>query len=155
GSESRDLGTELLGPLGRRRLKGEWAQPLAHLGLEVAGPLDLGRDPGELQLGSMAPKLEPAETGRLLDEGPALGRLRGKKGLGAARGDDRAKPAAETDVGEQLDEVDPAYGGAIDEVLALGAAMEAPAERHLGEGQVGPRTVLVVEDELDLGEVGR
>ena len=51
---SRDLAAQLLGPLGRGRLERERAQPLAHLVLEVARPLDLRRDAGELQLGAVA-----------------------------------------------------------------------------------------------------
>ena len=47
----------------------------------------------------------------------------------------------------------PAHGRAVDEVLALAAAVQPPRERDLGERQLGPRAVLVVEDQLDLAEV--
>src|ERR1019366_3253853 len=45
--------------------------------------------------------------------------------------------------------------GAVHEVLALTAAMQAAGERDLGERQLGPGAVLVVEDELDLAEIDR
>ena len=61
-------------------------------------------------------------------------------------------PAAETEVGEQLDEVDAADGGAVDEVLALAAAVEPARDRELRVRQ-RPVAVLVVEQELDLAEV--
>ena len=63
------------------------------------------------------------------------------------------QPAAEADVGEQLDQVDAAHGGAVDEVLPLAAAMQPPRDRDLGERQVGPGAVLVVEEQLDLAEL--
>ena len=69
-----DLAAQLLGPLGRGRLERERPQPLLDLGLEVAGALDVGRDPRELQLGTVPAALEAAETGGLLDElAPLLG----------------------------------------------------------------------------------
>src|SRR5262249_10501939 len=133
----------------------ERPQPLAHLGLEVARPLDLGRDARELQLSAMAAQLEPAEARGLLDERAALGRLRAEDGLDAPLRDDRAQPAAEPDVGEDLDEVDPADGGTVDEVLPLAPTVQAARERDLRERELGPGAVLVVEDELDLAEVDR
>jgi hypothetical protein len=46
-------------------------------------------------------------------------------------------------------------GRAVDEVLAFAATMQPAREGHLGERELGPRGVLVVEDELDLAEVDR
>ena len=63
--------------------------------------------------------------------------------------------AAEPDVGEQLDEVDSANGGAVDQVLALAAAVQPARDRDLAEVELRQRAVLVVEEELDLAVVGR
>ena len=103
----------------------------------------------------MAAELEAAEARGFLDERPALGRLGAENGLDAALRDDRAQPAAEADVGQELDEIDAAHRGAVDEILALAAAVQPPRQRDLRERQVGPRAVVVVEDELDLAEIDR
>ena len=145
---------QLLRPLGRGRLERERPEPLPNLRLDVAGALDLDRDPRELQLGAMAASLEAAEPGRLLDQRPPLGRPRREDRLDLALADDRVHPLAEPEVGEQLDEVEPPHRGPVDEVLPLAAAMQPPRD---GELRVvdGQRTVGVVEEELDLAEVGR
>ena len=101
----------------------------------------------------MAAALEAAEAGGLLDERAPLFRLAGEDLLHAALADDRAHLAAQPDVGEQLDEVGAAHGRAVDEVLALAAAVQPPHERDLGERQFGERAVLVVEEQLDLAEI--
>src|SRR5439155_25945902 len=149
-----DLAAQLLCALGCGRLQRQWPQPLPHLLLEIVCTLDLRRDPGELQLGPVPPRLEASESGRLLDQRAPLLRLRRKDRLDLALPDDRVHALAETEVGEQLHEVEPAHGGPVDEVLALAAAMEPPRDRELRV--VGrPRAVLVVEEELDLAAVGR
>jgi len=43
---------------------------------------------------------------------------------------------------------------AVDEVLPLAAAVQAAQEGDLGEGQLGERPVLVVEEQLDLAGIG-
>ena len=97
-SQRCDLDPKLLRSLRRRRLQRERSQPLAHLLLDVAGALDLGGDPGELQLGAMTAPLELPKPGRLLDQrAPVLG-LRGKHRVDLALGDDRVHRAAEADV---------------------------------------------------------
>ncbi len=149
-----DLAAQLLGPLGGRRLKRERPQPLLDLGLEVACPLDVDRDPRELQLSPMAPALEASQPGCLLDELPPLLGLRTEDLLDAPLADDRAHRAREPDVREQLDEVRAAYGRAVDEVLPLAAAVQPPHERDLRERQLRERAVLVVEEQLDLAVVG-
>ena len=103
-----------------------------HLVLEVARALDLRRDARELQLGAMAARLEAAEAGGLLDQRAPLLRLRGEDRLDLALADDRVHALAEAEVGEQLDEVEPAHGGLVDEVLALAAAVEPARDRELG-----------------------
>ena len=108
----------------------------------------------ELQLGAVPAALELAEAGGFLDElAPLLG-LAAEDLLDTALADDRAHVAAEADVGEELDEIRAAHGRAVDEVLALTAAVQAAQERDLRERKLGERAVLVVEEELDLAEIG-
>ena len=63
--------------------------------------------------------------------------------------------AAEADVREQLDEVGAPHGRAVDEVLALAAAVQPARDRDLAEVELRQRAVLVVEEQLDLAVVGR
>ncbi len=128
GTQAGDLVPELLGALGRGRLERERAQALAHLLLEVARALDLDRDARELQLGPVAAPLEAAEAGGLLDS------ARRSAGFDESIFSTRPWPTiaciapAEADVGEQLDDVGAAHRRAVDEVLALAAAMEPPGD---------------------------
>ena len=71
----------------------------------------------------MAASFEAAEPGRLFDQRPPLGRPRREDRLDLALADDRVHPLAEPEVGEQLDEIEPAHGRAVDEVLPLAAAV--------------------------------
>ena len=61
-------------------------------------------------------------------------------------------PAAEPEVGEQLDEIDAAHGRAVQQVLPLAAAVKPAGDGKLGVRQ-GPLAVRVVEEELDLAEI--
>ena len=108
-----------------------------HLGLEIACALDLHLHARELQLRPVAAALELAEAGGLLDQRPPLLGLARKDLLDLALADDRAVAAAEPDVGEQLDEVGAAHGRAVDQVLALAAAVQPPRDRDLGEVELG------------------
>ncbi len=151
-----DLCRELLRALRGRRLQRQRTQTLAHLVLDVAGTLDLGRNAGELQLRPVTAALELPEPGGLLDERAAVLGLRREHGVDLALADDRVHGAAEADVGEQLDEVGSTDGRAVDEVLALAAADEAARDRDLRVVELGAEAaVLVVEEELDLAVVGR
>ena len=151
--QPRDLDGELLRTLGCRRLQRQRPEPLLDLGLDVARAFDLDRDPRQLQLGAMTAGLEAAEPGGLLDQRPSLGRLGREDRLDLALADDRVHPLAEAEVGEQLDEVEAPHGGPVDEVLALAAAVQPPRHRELCVVD-GQRPVGVVEEELDLAEVG-
>ena len=153
--QARDLDPELLGPLGCGRLQRQRAKPLLDLLLEIARAVDLHRHAGELQLGAVPAALEPAEAGRLLDQLAALGRLRVEHGLDAALRDHRAEAAAETDVGQELDQVDAAHRRLVDEVLALAAAVQPTRDGDLAVREVGPFAVGVVEQQVDLAEVRR
>ena len=149
-----DLADELLRALRRRRLQRERPQPLLDLGLDVARALRLDRDALQLQLGAVALALEAPEPRGLFDHlAPPLGRRR-QHLFHLALPDDRVHPAAEPEVREQLDEVDPAHARAVDEVLPLAAAVQAARDRELRELD-RPVAVRVVEQQLDLAVVGR
>ena len=60
----------------------------------------------------------------------------------------------EAGVGQQLEHVEPAHAGAVDQVLALAAAVEPAHHRHLAELE-RQRRALIVEHELDLADAGR
>jgi hypothetical protein len=98
--------------------------------------------------------LEAPEAGGLFQQlAPLLG-LRGEDLLDAPLADDRVHPAAEAEVGKQLDEVDAANGGLVQQVLALAAAVEPARDRKLRIRQ-RPVAVRIVEQELDLAELLR
>ena len=98
----------------------------------------------------MPPPLEAAEPCSLLDERAAVGRARREDRLDAALADDGACPRAEPDIGEQLDDVRAPHGGAVDQVLALAAAMEAARDRDLLVVEAGERAGRLVEQQLHL-----
>ena len=151
--QARELDHELLRAFRRRRLERERPEPLPNLRLDVAGALDLDGDTRELELGAVTAGLEAAEAGSLLDQRTPLGRPRREDRLDLALADDRVHSLAEPEVGEQLDEVEPPHGSPVDEVLPLAAAVQATGHRELGIVD-GQRPVGVVEEELDLAEVG-
>ena len=153
--QAGNLDPELLGALGGGGLERERPEPLLDFFFEIARAVDLDRDPGELQLGPVPAPLEPAEAGRLLDQLAPLGRLRVEHGLDTALRDHRAETAPETHVGEQLDQVDAANRRLVDQVLAFAAAVQTPRDRDLAVRQLGPLAVGVVEQQVDLAEVGR
>ena len=150
-----NLEPELLGALGGGGLERERPQPLAHLVLEVARALDLNGNARQLQLRTVATALEAAEPGRLLDQLAPFLWLRVEHGLDPPLADHRAQSASEADVGEQFDEVDAAHRRLVDEVLPLPAALQLPRDRHLGVREIRPRTVGVVEQQVDLAEIDR
>ena len=152
--QPRDLAAQLLGPLGGARLERERPQPRLDLGLEVARALDLNLDARELQLGPVPPLLELPEPGRILEQHPPLLGLARENLLDLALADDRAVAAAEPSVRKQLDEVGTAHVRAVDQILALTAAVQPPGDRDLGEVEFSESAVRVVEEELDLAEIG-
>src|SRR5207237_4129744 len=96
----------------------------------------------------------PGPRGALEQHAPLL-RLARQDLLDLPLADHRAVAAAEARIREQLDEVGAADRRAVDEVLALAAAVEAPSDRDLAEVELLERSVGVVEEELDLAELGR
>src|SRR5439155_6583398 len=121
-----NLVRQLLRALRRRRLQCERPQPFCDLLLEISRTLRLHRDARELELRPVAAALEAPETRRVLHERAPVYGPRREDGLDLALADDGARPGPETDVGEQLDHVEPADAGRVDEVLALAAAVEPP-----------------------------
>ena len=103
----------------------------------------------------MTATLELAEPGRVLDQRAPLLGLRGEYLLDLALADHGAVAAAETDVGEQLDEVGAPDRRAVDQVLALTAAVQPARDRDLAEVELRQRAVFVVEQQLDFAEIGR
>ena len=150
-----DLDSQPLRPLSGSGLQRERPEPLLDLVLEVARALDVDRHTRELQLRPVPAPLEAPQPGGLFDKEPALLGLRAEDLLDAALADDRAHLAAEADVREQLHEIRPADRGAVDEVLPLPSAVQAPHERDLRERQLLERAVLVVEQQLDLAVLRR
>src|SRR6185503_20202749 len=154
GPQACDLASKLLRPFRRGRLEGERAQALAHLLLDVAGPLDLRRDTRQLQLRAVPAPLELSEPCGLLDQGAAVFGLGGEHGVDFPLADDRVHGAAEADVCEQLDEVGAPDRRAVDEVLPLAAADEPPRDRDLRVVELRAEpAVLVVEEQLDLAVI--
>ncbi len=151
-AERGDLAAQLLGPLGGRRLERKRTEALLHLRLDVARAFDLHGDACELQLGAVLATLEPSEARCLLQQRAPLLRLGAEDLLHSALADDRVHPPAEAQIGEQLDEVDPAHCGLVQEVLALAAAVQPAGHRQLRVGK-RPVSVRVVEEQLDLAEV--
>jgi hypothetical protein len=103
----------------------------------------------------MPPRLELAEPGRFLQQGPALRRLRREDLLHPPLSDHGTVPAAESDVGQQLDEVGTPHRRFVDQVLALAASVQAAGDRDLAEFEGLERAVGVVEQQLDLAPVCR
>ncbi len=136
-------------------MKRERPQPLSHLVLDVACALDLERNAGELQLSAMTATLELPEPCGLLDESAPILRLGCKHLLDLSLADDRVHRGSEPNVREDLDEIGAPHGGTVHEVLALGTAHQPTGDGDLGEVEVGPGAVLVVEDELDLAVLRR
>ncbi len=152
--ELRDLVAQLLGALGGGGLQREGTDALAHLGLEVAGAVDLVGDACELQLGAVALALEAAEPGGLFDERAAVGGLRREDLLDAALADDGVHLAADAHVREQLDEVGAAHRRAVHDVASFAAAGKPPRDRDLLVRE-RPFAARVVEEELDGAGVRR
>jgi len=100
----------------------------------------------------MLAALEASEPCGFLEQLAPFLRLGAEDLLHPALADDRVHPAAEPEVGEQLDEIDAAHCRAVQQVLALAPAVEPAGNRKLGVRQ-RPFAVGIVEEQLDLAEV--
>ena len=166
-------GGELLGPsagLGGQKLSAQFVRFALEAGVDVGGlglllqraqaaaslALDVERAV-EVVLGALQPKLRAApalavlgEAGGLLDEDAAVARLRVDDLLDAALADDGVHLAAEVHVGEDVDDVGQAAARAVQAILAVARAIEAPADRDLGEAERLVIALVGREDDLDL-----
>ena len=87
----------------------------------------------------------------LLEEGAAVLRTAVEDILHAVLADDAHTVVADTRVGKELVDILEAAAGAVDEVLALPAAVEPARHRYLAE--VHGQRAVVVEDQRDLRDV--
>lgn len=137
-------------PLERRDLPPDLCEHVRHAQQVLLGGL-------ELALRLLAPRLVPADPGRLLDQvAPVLGPGRDDRG-DLALFDDRVAPRADAGVAEEVVDVAQPAGGLVDQVLGLAAAVEPSRDLDLRiarEGGRGP-ALGVVEGEHHLGHAGR
>ena len=140
--------------VGRLGLALQRPQAAARLALDVEGAVEVVLGALELELGAAAALAVLAEPGGLLDQQPPVARLREHDLLDPALADHRVHLAAEVGVGEHLDDVGEPAAGAVQPVAALAPALEARADRDLGELR-SPSPSVVVEHDLDLGVAAR
>ena len=136
--------------LGRLRLALQRPQPRPRLALEVERPVEVVARGAQLQLRPAAAFAVLAETGRLLDQQPALARLGVDDRLDPALADHRVHLAPQVGVGEHLDHVDEPAAGAVEPVDAVAGAVERALHGDLRELGRGP-SLGVVDHDLDLG----
>ena len=96
---------------------------------------------------------ELRDARRLLEEGAAVLRTAVEDVLHAVLADDAHAVVADARVGKELVDILEAAAGAVDEVLALPAAVEPARHRHLAE--VHGQRAVVVENQRDLRDVQR
>lgn len=94
---------------------------------------------------------ELRDARRLLEEGAAVLRAAVEDILHTVLADDAHAVVADARVGKELVDILEAAAGAVDEVLALPAAVEPARHRHLAE--VHGQRAVVVEDQRDLRDV--
>jgi hypothetical protein len=140
--------------LGGLGLALERPQPRARLALDVERPVEVVLRALELELRAAPALAVLAQPGGLLDQQPAVLGLGGDDRLDAALGDDECISLPRPGVGEDLEHVDHPALRAVEAVLALAVAVQAPEDRDLADRQVDG-AVAVVEHELDLGRRAR
>ncbi len=136
--------------LGGLGLALERPQPRARLALDVQRAVEVVVRALQLELRATPALAVLAQSGRLLDQQPALTRLGGDQRLDPPLGDDRVHLLAQTRVRQQLEHVDQPAAGAREAVFALAGAVQPADDRDLGDAE--PERLLgVVEHELHLG----
>ena len=148
------LALQALVQLGGLGLALERTQPAARLALDVERAIEVLLCALQLQLRAAAALAVLAETCRLLDQQAPIARLGGHDALDAALRDNRVGLLAETGVGEHLDHVDQPAARAVESVLALARAVQAPQDRDLADRQ-RDGAIGVVEHDLDLRRAAR
>jgi hypothetical protein len=139
---------------GPRRLMADRLQPAGNLPDDVGQPLTILLRPLEPPQRLGAAGAEAGDAGGLLEDGPAVAAGRHQKRVDAALLDDAVGLRRGAGAREQLADVAQPRDLAVDEVLALAAAVHPPHDLHL----VGLHRQLagrVVEDERDLGRIER
>src|SRR5262249_44897234 len=135
--------------LGGLRLRLQRPQVAARLALDVEHAREGVARWLELELRAAAALAVLAEPGGLLDEQPALARLRMHDLLDLALADHRVHLAAEVRVGEHLEHVGEPAAGAVEQVLAFAGALEAVLAWSLRQlGLAGPVGVVATRLEL-------
>ena len=129
-------------------------QPQARLAFDVERAVKVVLSPLQLQLGAAPAFAVLAETGRLLDQQAAVPRLGRDDRLDPALGDDRMHLLPHACVRQQLDHVDEAAPGSRQAVLTVACAVQAAEDRDFRRAEAED-VVGVVEDEFDLGALGR
>ena len=94
------------------------------------------------------------DAGCLLDEQATVLGTGAQHVLQRALGDDRMRVTTETGIVENVEYVHEARGRAVDEILALAAAVHAPRDDDLVEVE-RERAIGIVEHEVDLGQSDR
>ena len=109
----------------------ERPQSRARLALHVQRTVEIVLRAVELELGAAAALAVLAQAGGLLDQQPPVARLGGDDRLDAPLGDDRVGLLAKAGVRQRLDDVRQPAARAVEPVLALAAAIQAPDDRQL------------------------
>ena len=136
--------------LGGLGLALERPQPRARLALDVERSVEVVMRALQLELCATPALAVLAQSGRLLDQQPALTRLGGDQRLDPPLGDDRVHLLAQAGIGQQLEHVDQPAAGAGEAVFAFAGAVQPADDRDLGDAE--PERLLgVVEHELHLG----
>jgi hypothetical protein len=134
---------------GSLRLHPERIQARLDLDAKVLKPEQVGRQLLEPDRGLSALGLDAAHLGRLLDQGPALVGTAADDGFDVALVNDRVGVRGQTGRGQQVEQVPAADAAAVQEVVALAAPVQAPAD---GDFRIvnGEPAVRVVDHDRDL-----
>ena len=131
----RQVGLDAAQLLGGARLAAQRRELRADLALQQIGAFQVAAHLAELELGALAPPLERAQSGGLLDLVAPVLRLAGEERLDLALTDDRVQLLAQTDLRHEFHDVREPAAGLVDEVLGRAVASDAPHDAHLGGGQ--------------------
>ena len=135
-------------------LRADAPQAAFHFVDDVGQPQQVLLDPLQPPQGFDLLELEAADAGRLLEDHAAVLGRRLQQHVDLALLDDAIGLRAQARAGQQVANVAQAAGIAIDQVLALAAAVDAAGDVHLRRID-GQQAVGVVERERDLGGVHR
>ena len=135
-------------------LPGEASDLGLDFGDQILDPLEVDRGLLQAPLGAVLPVAIEADPGGLFEQAPPLVGAVGEQQVDHLRFDHDARVAAEPGAAEEILDVAQPHRGAVEQVVALARAGEAPGHHHLAVGD-GEVAVAVVEVEGDLGDVHR